>query len=700
MKTECLVKSLAWLALASTLTSTAPAADSTNSPARLSPAETKPLRLPEVLVTGRSEAPPKSEPLATQTADTSPAARARVQDGASLLNAVPGAAVVRNGPQTGIVQLRGLSGDRVKTLVNGMTLTPACPNHMDPPLHYAAPAAVDSLRVMAGVTPVSWGGDSIGGTVLVEPAAPRFAPNDSGLPSGGLGSFYRSSNDGYGFNADAGLADQRHSASYSGSWQTANDLRFPGGRVRDTGFETQQHDFAMAWKGRRGVFSTDGGFVRTRNAGTPALTMDMIEDDAWHVGLRYQGELGAGTVDSRFYYHTIEHLMDNYSLRTPGAMRMFSPATSDDLGGNLGFALPHGQHTFRAGTGFHFNRFNAYQQNAVTSAQQDTFNGAQRWRAGTYLEWQADWTERWITTLGIRNDTVGASTRNLNRWLPASAADAAAFNALDHDFVDANFDVTATARFEANDFSTFELAFARKNRAPSLLERFLWTPLSASAGQADGRSYLGNAILEPETSHQFAATAGFHGERWHVNVTPFYNLVSDYIQGTPINRLVGGLPVLQWRNVGRADLYGVDGSADYAFNDHLTARGNLSYVRGINRDNGDNLYRIAPLHGTVGLDHTWKRWKSSVEVALVARQDDVAAYNLEPVTPGYALLNLRTGYEFPRGLSVELGLENITDQFYTDHLGGINAVGGSDVPVGNRIPGAGRFVYVAGRVKF
>lgn len=100
-----------------------------------------------------------------------PAAPARLAapDSAALLSETPGAAVLRNGPQTGIVQLRGLSGDRVKISVDGMHITPACPNHMDPPLHYAAPASVSALTVMAGVTPVSQGGDSIAGTVLVEP---------------------------------------------------------------------------------------------------------------------------------------------------------------------------------------------------------------------------------------------------------------------------------------------------------------------------------------------------------------------------------------------------------------------------------------------------------------------------------------------------------------------------------------------------
>ena len=57
-----------------------------------------------------------------------------------------------------------------------------------------------------------------------------------------------------------------------------------------------------------------------------------------------------------------------------------------------------------------------------------------------------------------------------------------------------------------------------------------------------------------------------------------------------------GNPVLQYMNVGRVDLYGVDGRWQYRLTDAAGLRGTLSYVRGKNEDNGDNLYRIAMKH--------------------------------------------------------------------------------------------------------
>ncbi len=633
----------------------------------------------------------------------SPADRAGLQDAAGLLEGVPGAAVVRNGPQTGLVQLRGLSGDRVRVLVDGATITPACPNHMDPPLHYVSASAVQTLNIMAGITPVSAGGDNLGGVVEVDTLALRFATNGSALGFGEVNSTFRSSNDGWEASGQGGVANEQMGAVYQGSWQTAKDLRFPGGRVRDTGYDTQQHAVQSGLKTDAGLWSVDARLTRTRDAGTPALPMDMIEDDGWRVGLRHAGDYAFGSVEGRFYYHSIEHLMDNYSLRPPGAMRMFSPATSDDLGFSLGTVLPRDRHSFGVGVDFHRNAFDAYQQNAVNGLKQDSLNEVERARVGCYAEWQAEWTERWTTLLGVRSDTVWSDAADVRQWFNMGMipGDAAAFNARDHSLMDANFDAMACVRFTPNESSSYELGFARKNRSPNLVERYLWTPLSASAGQADGRTYLGNLDLDPETSHQFSAAARWHGTRWQVQITPFYNIVSDYIQGSPIARLDGnGRSVLQYQNLSRADLYGAEAATQYAFTTNLTLRSTASYVRGRDLDNEDDLYRIAPLHGDVRLEYRVAGWHGRAVVEWAARQDRTARYNNEPETPGYALLHLETGYRFNQYFAALIGLENVFDEHYADHLGGINRVTGSDVAVGERIPGAGRFVYVSANVSF
>ncbi len=63
-----------------------------------------------------------------------------------------------------------------------------------------------------------------------------------------MGSHFRSSNDGYGFSLKGSAASTGFAASYQGSWERANDLRFPGGRVHATGFETMQHQILAAMR--------------------------------------------------------------------------------------------------------------------------------------------------------------------------------------------------------------------------------------------------------------------------------------------------------------------------------------------------------------------------------------------------------------------------------------------------------------------
>ncbi len=650
-----------------------------------------PLKMSTLVVTG------KPIPGATVIVPT-PELQLGATDTASLLERVPGAAVVRNGPLTGIVQLRGLSGDRVRVLVDGMTITPACPFHMDPPLHYTTPSSLQSLTVIPGISPVSLGGDNIGGVVLADPAPPHFATTEAPLFSGNLGSFYRSSNDGVGVNGGFSLSNQDWSGTYTGSWETADDLRIPDGRVRDSGFdEFQEHEARIAGRMLNGVLEASGGVSRTRNAGTPALPMDMLKDDGWHAGLRQTSELPFGELDARVAFHSIDHLMNNFSLRPlmPGAAPLIAPTQTDDLSGRVGLTIPRSSDVFRAGLDFHSSRFDALLKNADSGAEQNNINNATRTRLGFYLEWQKDWSDQWSTLAGVRNDTVWSDADDIEKFFTPATADAAAFNTRSHDNTDVNFDAMVSVRFRPDEHGTYELAFARKSRSPTSLERYIFTPLAASAGQSDGRTYLGNLGLDPEVSHQVAFTGDWQNDDWGFKVTPFYNFVSDYIQGVAIDRLVNGLPVLQYQNLGRADLYGVDGEAHYNFAKGLTLRTQVSYVRGINRDNDDNLYRIAPLHGTVSFEQHFSDWRSAVELQWAADQDDVSAFNGEPTSSGYAILNLRVGYTFREHLNLDLEIGNLFDERYEEHLSGINRVSGGDVAVGARIPGAGRYVAIS-----
>jgi len=619
-------------------------------------------------------------------------------DAAELLTQVPGAAVVRNGAQTGIVQLRGLFNERVRVRVDGMSITPACPNHMDPPLHYVGLEALDTLDVIVGATPVSQGGDSLVGSVEAKSRPPRFAADAAWQPSARVELGYASGNDAKQVAVEMGAFNDVLNLRYHGGYQDAGNYDSARGEVADTGYTSERHALAAGYKHGSGVWELEAGTHRASDVGTATLPMDMVKDDANRVRLAFKGDTPAGQLEAQVYRHEIDHLMDNFSLRPLAAPnRMQAPATSDDTGLTVALANPAGVGTMKLGMEIHANDFDMVQQNLTlpTLPVQDTFSNSQRDRYAAYGEWEGSIAPRLRINAGLRGEVVRMDTDNIDSVfaMPAIVADQTAFNARDHAITDSNLDATVALSYALQRGLSLEGALTRKTRSPSILERYLWTPTSASAGQADGRTYLGNLDLEPEVAH--GVDIGFKlkqaGLRAQAGV--FWKDVSDFIQGMPITMLdSNGLPVLQYTNV-NARLWGGEASLTKQFG-ALELGTWVSYTRGENTDNDDNLYRIAPLRGGVSADYRMQSWQVGGEWIVSARKEDVAAYNGELETPGYGVLNLHAGFTPLKNLNFTAGVDNVFDKLYYDPLAGVNRVFDSSVPVGGVMPAMGRSLYV------
>jgi iron complex outermembrane receptor protein len=278
---------------------------------------------------------------------------------------------------------------------------------------------------------------------------------------------------------------------------------------------------------------------------------------------------------------------------------------------------------------------------------------------------------------------------------------AAEFNAADRKVGDDQWIGLAKASRNLGDSVRLNLGLGRKARSPSYQERFLWLPLTATAGLADGWNYIGDIGLRPETSLEVTAGVDWSGTGFRLSPEVFYRAVDDFIQGTPSTNEVanryslmatGRLP-LQYGNVD-AELYGFDLGYEWRIAAPLVLRGTLSYVRGKRTDAPDNLYRIAPLTSFVELIYQAERYFLGVESVAASRQDDVAAYNAEQPSAGWGIVNLRAAYELNDTFTLGAGVENLSDTVYRDHLGGYNRVRESDIAVGARINGMGRNVYL------
>lgn len=646
--------------------------------------------LPDIVVEERRPA----SPVLSATTLEPTAAAAGSTDTAGKLDGKPGAAVVRNGAQTGIVQLRGLANDRVKIRVDGMAITPACPNHMDPPLHFLMPSDVDAIDLKPGVTSVSDGGDSIAGAVSAVSRRPKLAEDERWVPVFESHALYRSAEDGVDSGVTLGAANDRYSLAYRGQVLRGGSVRFPGGTIRDSGYRSQDHSLRATRRLDDGNLDVDVGFFDGDFAGTPALPMDIVKDQALRVNLGLERELSFGTLNTRVYRHAIDHRMDNFSQRPPGMMRMYSPAETEDIGLAADLESRQGGATWRIGSEVLTNAHHAYQVNDISGQRQDTFRDAARTRLGLFVEWETTLAQRWTPSLGVRSDTVWSDAGQVIDYYGVSAIDAAAFNAQDHSVTTHHLDATASLRWDVTSDWSLEISAARKTRSPSTLERYLWTPLSASAGQADGRTYLGNLHLDPEVSHQVNLAAMGQWRQVTVQPSVFYNRVHDYIQGAPIDRNdMNGQPVLKYTNL-EAELYGVDGAVTWRPAPAWKFGAVLSWVRGRNLDLHDDLYRIAPLSTTLDAEWKYGRFTNVAEVRVAGEQDHVSQTNGETPSKAWATLNLRSSFEVRDGWTIRGGVENVTNNRYAEHLSGVNRVTDSDVAVGARLPAPGVFAWV------
>jgi iron complex outermembrane receptor protein len=258
--------------------------------------------------------------------------RAATSDTATLLRDVPGVSLYSAGGVSSLPAIRGLADDRLRIKVDGMDLVASCPNHMNPPLSYLDPTNVSKLRVYSGITPVSVGGDSIGGTIIAETEPPAFAePGQETLFVGEIGGFYRSNGNAYGGNVSLTAATDSISLSYTGAHAQADNYTAGGdfkpdtakgratGRightlpldeVGSTAYETQTQTLGIAVKSGAHLVEAELGLQNIPEQLFPNQRMDMLDNEQKRFNLHYLGQFDWGTLDARAFYETVDHFMD------------------------------------------------------------------------------------------------------------------------------------------------------------------------------------------------------------------------------------------------------------------------------------------------------------------------------------------------------------------------------------------------------
>jgi len=642
---------------------------------------------PETVITGTSEKADKSMV----------SKRVKTSDTASLLKDVPGVTLATGGGVSSLPIIHGLGDDRLTISVDGMLLTSACANHMNPPLSYIAPSNVSSIVVKSGVSPVSYGGDNIGGTILVASDQPVFAkPGEDVKTSGSASTYYRSINQSTGAAFSGAVANSNLSFGVTGSIDHAKDYKDGhGNTITSTYYESRNLGATLALKGDTSLLTLKAGHQSIPDQGFVNQWMDMVDNNASYFNLGYKDSFSWGKLDAKAFWENTYHKMDSGQdkLAIPAVQTGMTYMPMETRGIDLGYSLKTEilfaeKNILRLGNEFHRFTLNDSWPPVAGSMMMspNTFvniNDGRRDRYSVFAEWESKVSKELTTVIGVRDELVQMDTGKVQGYNTSMmyAADAKAFNEQDHAHNDNNLDITALARFEPTLNATYEIGYARKTQSPNLYERYAWSSFFMSAGMinwyVDGNAYVGNFNLRPEVANTLSLTTDWHDsacKNWELKVTPYYTYVNDYIDVNVLTLKSTG-NTLQFANHD-ARIYGLDVSGKVGvWEDGGYGRGQLSgtlgYVNGRNLDTGNSLYHMMPLNGLLTLEQKISGWTNAVELQLVSGKTEVDTIRKEPTTPGFALLNLRTAYQW-KNLRLDFGITNLFDRFYYLPLGGIN----------------------------
>jgi iron complex outermembrane receptor protein len=399
----------------------------------------------------------------------------------------------------------------------------------------------------------------------------------------------------------------------------------------------------------------------------------------------WQGEWKIGYIDA-------DHGMTNHLMRVNANPAMFrrnnATAETSDFAVELGKTFSFGELAF--GVDGYF----AVHDSVITNENNAmfevvNFNDVEDNRYGIFSEWQNKF-EQTTVQLGVRLKRAQANASNVSSSMammnPMMKMLQNNFNNADRKVSDNNVDVALSSETKLSESLSLYAGVGIKNRAPSYQERYLWMPMESTGGLADGNTYIGNINLKSETAKQVDLGLTYQTNDAMVSPHIFYQSIDDYIQGTPV--MLGMNQQLKFSNVD-AKLYGVDLNGYLHISEQVELSTIVSYVRGERRDIDDNLYRIAPLNGQVNISYTADNWMVTTSLVMSAKQDKVSGTNKEQKTAGYGVVNLDAQYFASSDLTLRLGIDNVFDKNYQNHLGGYNRVKGTEIAVMSRLPSEG-----------
>ena len=204
-----------------------------------------------------------------------------------------------------------------------------------------------------------------------------------------------------------------------------------------------------------------------------------------------------------------------------------------------------------------------------------------------------------------------------------------------------------------------------------------------SLGIVDFRYEIPNYELRPEKSAQIQIGYKWNGPKFNMETYTYYNRVKDIVvRNKKGNETIDGYPVYIKENTENGYIMGVETNFQYILGRYLQMTGSLTYTYGQNTSKKEPIRRIPPLFGYVNIQYQKEKYWAKLFFQLAGKQQRLAAGDISDNrigrlgTPGWSVINISNGFNFKK-MDINLTLQNVLDKDYKFHGSGINGVGRS-----------------------
>lgn len=596
-------------------------------------------------------------------------------DAADYLQTIPGFSAVRSGGTNGDPVFRGQFGSRLPLLTNGTQMLGACPGRMDTPSSYIAPETFDVLTLIKGPQTVLWGPGASAGVVRFERERPDFAAGPVNFTASLLGASAGRNDQ----NADLAAGNDQFYARISANHSRGQDYKDGDGTSIPSGWNKWNADAALGWTPDADTLvelSAGAGDGWARSA---ARGMDGTQFRRDSLGLRLQKQNitpWLSKVEAQIYRNEADHLMDNFQRRPlpPGKMAMASNVKRVVTGGRIAATLqPTPALTADIGLDLQRNTHEGRSGMGMSYLNKPWVRDAKFANLGLFseLRWQAAPSTLWVG--GLRLDRAQAwDYRN-----PAST------HKRDESALPSGF-----VRWEqtlASGATTY-VGLGHVQRFPDY-----WELISGKAGNVF-------ATLEPEKTTQLDVGANWKGQNWQFWTSAYAGMVRDFILFDYASN------PSKARNID-ARTAGFELGGSYKLAPAWTAQATVAYSWGSNRSDGTALPQMPPLEARLGLDYAQGPWTAGALWRLVAAQHRYTQDQGNVVgrdmgaSSGFGVLSLHASYRVQRQLKITVGVDNLLDKTYAEHL---NLAGnaGFGFPANTRLNEPGRTLWLRADMQF